>query len=193
MSSKNSFISPRVLYSEVRRSPRATRPARPCGTVRQKKVCRCWDEYRRGFVGPWFPNVNLYLYTEKGRKKKGGWRRGHLDMTMREVSRDSRETLRKRDERAGERQTKTYNGHNARWSTLEFSQGRRPLHSTRATRAFAKITSSGCLFAFSYLEDEPPSSTSNSIYSVTVRMDIFLIKIVTLNLGLSVSFYQNLV
>lgn len=167
MSSKNGSISPRVLYSEVRRSPRATRPARPCGTVRQKKVCRCWDEYRRGLVGPQFTNVNLYLYTEKGRKKKGGWR-GYLDMTMRGVSRGSRETLRKRGERAGERQTKTYNGHNARWSTLEFSQGRRLLHSTRAARAFAKITSSGCLFAFGYLEDEQPSSTSNSIYSVTV-------------------------
>jgi len=124
---KNGSISSRVLCSVIHRSPRATRFARPCGTMRQKKVCRCWDEYRRGLAGPWFSKRKLILIYRKGKKEKGrGWK-GHLDMTIRGVS---RETLQKRGERAGERQTKTYNGHNARWSTLEFSQGRR-LHSTQ--------------------------------------------------------------
>jgi hypothetical protein len=50
---------------------------------------------------------------------------------------------------------KTHNRHNSRWGRLRVLVGRR-LHSS--WRAFEKITSSGCLFAFGYLEDERSSS-----------------------------------
>ena len=68
---KNGSISSRVLYSVIHRSPRATRSARPCGTMDgRKRYADVGMNTQRGLAGPWFPNVNLYLYTEKGRKKE---------------------------------------------------------------------------------------------------------------------------
>lgn len=159
MSSKNGSFSPRVLYSEACRSPRATKSARPCGTVQQKKVCR-WIP--AGSCGPVVSKRKLILIYRKGKKGK---EEGRMERPPRYDNARSLAgltgNLAKKGERAGERQTKTYNGHNARWSTLEFSHKAPALE---LARAFEKITSSGCLFAFGYFEDEQPSSMSNSIY-----------------------------
>lgn len=131
--------------------------AGPCGSVVSKRKL-----------------IRIYIYIDIQRKR----RKEEDDRPPRYDNARSlaglRETLHSgRKERAGRRQTKTYNGHNTRWSTLGFSQGRR-LHSTR--RAFEKITSSGCLFAFGYLEETSNRHRRPIQFVATVRIDSFLVK-----------------
>lgn len=152
---RHARLSPLVragLRSRKRYADVGMNTARPCGSVVSKRKL-------------------ILIYGEK-EKKKGRWER-----TTKEKARQCKScgSHGKRGEGEGAAQTKTYNGYNARWSMLEFSQGR-CLHSIR--RAFEKIMSSGCLFAFGYFEDEQlVSSTSNSIYYYE-EIDSFLVKIV---------------
>lgn len=70
MSSKNGSISRRVLYSEIRRLPRATRPARPCGTVAAEKGMPMLGWIPAGPCGPVVSKRKLILIYRKGKKRK---------------------------------------------------------------------------------------------------------------------------
>lgn len=160
MSSKNGSISPRVLYSEVCRSPRATRSARPCGTVQQKKVCR-WIP--AGSCGPVVSKRKLILIYRKGKKGKEKGRMERLPRydNARSLA-GSRETLRRRAK--GQESGRQKRIMDTMLDGARSSSRTRQAPALELARAFEKITSSGCLFAFGYFEDEQPSSMSNSIY-----------------------------
>jgi len=69
MFGKNGSVAEYILYSEIHRSPRATRLVRAA-----EKGMPMLGWIPRGLAASWFPNVNLYLCTGK-RKKKGRWKR----------------------------------------------------------------------------------------------------------------------
>lgn len=121
----------------------------------------------RNLAGPWFPNVNLYLYTEKRKKGRRDGRRGEGPPRYDNAG-ESLAGL--TGNLAAEREGRGRGGRQKRIMDTMLdgarSGSRRAGACTRPRRAFEKITSSGCLFAFGYLEEREaskPSSTSNSI------------------------------
>lgn len=131
---------------------------------------------------PWFPNVNLYLYIQKREARER--RREDGEATAVWQCEESRGTHGKPCERGTEGreggQTKTYNGHNARWSTLEFSQGRR-LHSSARLEPSKRLRRVDVYLLLA-------TSKTSSRHQRRIR---FFIKIIEFNSDLLVSFHYN--